>query len=81
MTINDPYWVHRFTPASMPISVACRQNPASPTLSNATLSHWNLTNTCADHIGELAVIIAAATTPTIAATRIGCVRGPVMTSV
>ena len=61
----------------MPSSVACRQNPASPTLSSATLSHCDSTNTCADHSGELAAITAAATTPTIAATRIGCVRGPV----
>ena len=30
--------VHRFTPASMPSSVACRQNPASPTPSSATLT-------------------------------------------
>src|ERR1700704_334953 len=81
VTINDPYWVHRFTPASMPSSVACRQKPASPTLSSATLSHCALTNTCADHSGELAAITAAATTPTIAATRIGCVRGPATTSV
>ena len=30
VTINDPYWVHRFTPASMPSSVACRQKPGQP---------------------------------------------------
>src|SRR5262245_36122998 len=76
VTINEPYWVHRFTPASMPISVVWRQNPASPTLSNATLSHCDRTNTCADHSGELAAITAAATTPAITATRSGCVSGP-----
>jgi len=79
VTINDPYWVHRFTPASMPSSVACRQKPASPTLSSPTLNHWDSTKTCPDHSGELVAITTAATTPTIAATRIGCVRGPVPT--
>jgi hypothetical protein len=64
----------------MPSIVACRQKPASPMLSNATLNHCDSTNTCADHNGELAAITAAATTPTIAATRMGCVRGPETTS-
>ena len=36
VTISDPYAVHRFSPASMPSSVACRQKPASPTHSSAT---------------------------------------------
>ena len=81
VTMSAPYCVHRPTPANMPSRVACRQNPASPTLSSTTLSRRDSTKTCPDHSGELPAITAAATTPTIAATRIGCVRGPDTTSV
>ena len=36
VTISAPYWVHWSVPASIPSRVACRQNPASPTLSRPT---------------------------------------------
>ena len=45
VTISDPYWVHRPTPASMPSRVACKQNPASPTLNSTTLSARDSTKT------------------------------------
>jgi hypothetical protein len=48
---------------------------------SATLNQRDSTKTCPDHSGELPALTAAATTPTIAATRIGCVRGPATTSV
>ena len=81
VTISDPYAVHRFNPASMPNSVACRQKPARPTASSATDSDRDSANTCPDHSGELTAITAAAATPTSAATLTGCVRGPGTTSV
>ena len=79
--MRAPYCVHLPTPANMPSRVACRQNPASPTLNNTTLSSRPSTKTCPDHNGEVPAITAAATAPTIAATRIGWVRGPDTTSV
>ena len=38
VTISAPYCVQRLVPASMPSNVACKQNPASPTLSRPTES-------------------------------------------
>ena len=58
----------------MPSRVACRQNPASPTLSSATDNQRASTNTRPLHNGELPAITTAAATPTIAATRSGWVR-------
>ena len=52
--MSAPYCVHRPTPANMPSRVACRQNPASPTLSSTTLSSRDSTKTCPDHNGEAA---------------------------
>ncbi len=80
VTISNPYPVQRSSPASMPISVACRQKPARPTASSATESHRDSVNTWPDHSGELTAMTPAADTPTSAATLIGWVRGPVTTS-
>ena len=60
----------------MPTRVACRQNPANPTLSSPTDSQRSATNTCRLHSGELPAITTAATTPIIPATRSGWVRRP-----
>ena len=76
VTISAPYWVQRLVPASMPSSVACRQNPASPTLSRPTESQCACTNTRLPHSGELPAITAAAPIPTMPATRSGWVRRP-----
>jgi hypothetical protein len=71
VTINDPYCVHRSTPASIPSSVACRQNPASPMLSRTTLNSRSAVNTWADHSGAVTTMASAAPMPTTAAIRIG----------
>ncbi len=74
VTISAPYCVQRLVPASIPSSVACRQNPASPTLSSATDSQRCSTNTRPLHNGALPAITTAAATPSSAPTRIGWVR-------
>ena len=75
-TMSDPYWLHRFTPASTPSSVACMQKPAIPAASSATLSSRESTNTWPDHSGDVPTTTPAETTPTRTATRIGWIRGP-----
>ena len=80
VTISAPYCVQRLVPASMPSRVACRQNPASPTLSRPTESQWACANTRPLHSGELPAITTAAPSPTMAATRSGCVRASGSTS-
>ena len=80
VTISAPYCVQRLVPASMPSNVACRQNPASPTLSRPTESQWACANTRPLHSGELAAITIAAPIPTSAATRSGWVRASGSTS-
>ncbi len=75
-TISAPYWVHRLVPASMPSRVACRQNPASPMLSNATDSQRASANTRPLHNGELPAITTNEPRPTIPETRSGWVRRP-----
>jgi hypothetical protein len=80
VTISAPYWVQRLVPASMPSKVACRQNPARPTLSSPTESQWASLNTRLLHSGELPAINTAAPIPTMAATRSGWVRRPGTTS-
>ncbi|BBC68628.1 hypothetical protein MMRN_55240 [Mycobacterium marinum] len=60
----------------MPKSVACRQNPASPTLSSPTDNQRSSTNTRPLHSGELPAITTAEASPTIPAIRRGWVRPP-----